>query len=135
MTPRKIFVNLPVQDVARAKAFYVALGFRLNPQFSDDETGCIVISEEIFVMLLSEARFRGFAPRPPTSPHASTGTLLALSCESRDEVRQLCETAFAAGGRRFKEPQDHGFMFAWGFEDPDGHVWEPMWMDPAHVEG
>ena len=135
MTQRKIFVNLPVQDIALAKAFYVALGFHLNPQFSDDETGCVVISSEIFVMLLSEARFRAFAPRPPPAPHTSTSALLALSCDSPDEVRKLCEAAFAAGGRPFKEPQDHGFMFAWGFEDLDGHVWEPMWMDPAHVQG
>lgn len=135
MADRKIFVNLPVTDVARSKAFYEALGFTLNPQFSDDETGCVVISPEIYVMLLSEQRFRSFAPHPPPSPHTTTSALLALSCDSRDEVRQLCERAFAAGGRRFKEPQDAGFMFAWAFEDPDGHVWEPLWMDPAHVQG
>jgi predicted lactoylglutathione lyase len=135
MPSRKLFVNLPVRDVVHAKSFYTSLGFTLNPKFSDEQTGCIVISPDIYAMLLSEPRFRDFSPRPLPDARATTGVLLALSCDSRDAVRQLCEAAFAAGGRKYKEPQDHGFMFAWGFEDPDGHVWEPFWMDPAHVQG
>jgi predicted lactoylglutathione lyase len=135
MANHKLFVNLPVKDVAKAKSFYTALGFTLNPQFSDDTTGCVVLSPDLYVMLLSEPKFQGFSPRPLPDPRATTGMLLALSCDSRDQVQALCEAAFAAGGRKYKEAQDHGFMYAWGFEDPDGHVWEPVWMDPAHVQG
>ena len=132
---RKVFINLPVTDLPRAKSFYEAVGFKNNPQFTDDTAACMVLSESIYVMLLVRGRFAGFAPRPVADPLAVTGAIYALDCASRDAVKALCETAFAAGGRKYKEPEDHGFMFGWGFEDPDGHTWEPFWMDPSHVQG
>lgn len=134
MTTR-IFVNLPVKDLDRSVAFFTGLGYTFNPQFTDDSATCMVISEDIFVMLLVESRFKTFTPKPVADAAAATEVLVSLSAESRDDVRAICEKAFAAGGRRYKEPEDHGFMYGWGFEDLDGHIWEYVWMDPAAVQG
>lgn len=132
---RMIFVNLPVQDLARAKAFYEALGFVNNPQFSDDTGACMVWSDTIFVMILTHAKWRTFTTRP--IPDAgSSEVMLCLSCTGRDEVNKLAEAAGGNGGSAdINPPQDHGFMMSRCFADPDGHVWEVMWMDPAAVSG
>lgn len=128
---KMIFVNLPVTDLARAKAFYEALGFTNNPQFSDDGTACMVVSETIHVMLLTHAKWRGFTDRP-IPPATSSEMMIALSCESREEVDRMNEAAAAHGGTADINPkQDLGFMYNRNLADPDGHVWETAWMDPA----
>lgn len=132
---RMIFVNMPVTDLARAKAFYETLGFVNNPQFSDDTAACMVWSENIFVMILNHERWATFTSRPIPAP-GSSEVMLCLSCDSREEVNRLTETAGAHGGTADINPQqDHGFMVNRSFTDPDGHVWEVTWMDPAAMPG
>jgi predicted lactoylglutathione lyase len=131
---RMIFVNLPVKDVKASRRFFGALGFTFNEQFSDATTTCMVIDENIFVMLLEEARFREFIVGEISDTAKGKEVLTCLSCSSRDEVKALTEKAFAAGGKPWKDPQDHGMMYGWSFQDLDGHVWELMWMDPAAVQ-
>lgn len=127
---RKIFVNLPVKDMERSQAFFRALGFSFNPQFTNEQGACMVISEDIFAMLLAEPFFQTFTKKPIADARKSTEVLVCLSCESRTEVDALVKKALAAGGTAPNAPQDHGFMYGHGFEDPDGHVWELVWMDP-----
>ena len=127
---RQIFVNLPVKDVARTRAFFTALGFSFNPQFSDDKALCMVIADDIYAMLLSEPFFQGFTKKPVSDATKSTEVLVALSCGSVAEVDEMVARAVAAGGRAPVERKDHGFMVQHGFEDPDGHQWEVFWMDP-----
>lgn len=131
---RKIFVNLPVADLPRAKAFYAALGFANEPRFTDDTGACMVISETIFVMLLTHAKWATFTTRPiPDS--GSSEVMLALSCDDRDAVNTMTDAAGANGGKADVNPaQDHGFMFGRDFTDLDGHIWEAFWMDPAMAE-
>jgi predicted lactoylglutathione lyase len=127
---RKIFVNLPIADMERSRAFFGALGFSFNPQFSNAQGACMVVSEDIFVMLLVQPFFQGFTRKPIADARQSTEVLVCLSCESRAEVDDLVRKALAAGGSAPNPPQDHGFMYGHGFEDPDGHLWELVWMDP-----
>jgi predicted lactoylglutathione lyase len=127
---RKIFVNLPIQDMERSKAFFAALGFSFNPQFTNDQGACMVVSDDIFVMLLVQPFFQGFTRKPIADARQSTEVLVCLSCESRAEVDELVRKAVAAGGTAPNPVQDHGFMYGHGFEDLDGHVWELAWMDP-----
>jgi len=130
--PRLIFINLPVTDVARSVAFYTAVGAVRNPQFSNDATACMVVSETIHVMLLSHARFGEFSPRTIPDAHTSAQVLLALSAASRSAVDANVEAARAAGGTADPCPiQEHGIMYGRSYADPDGHIWEIMWMDPA----
>jgi predicted lactoylglutathione lyase len=127
---RMIFVNLPVADLPKAVAFYEAVGARKNPQFSDDTAACMVFSETIHVMVLTHDKFRQFTPRPIADARAASEVLLCLSAESREAVDEMVGAAAASGGVAdpgFK--QDHGFMYGRSFEDPDGHIWEVMWMD------
>jgi len=135
MMSRKIFVNLPVKDLKRSMDFFTRVGFKNNPQFTDETAACMVVSEEIFVMLLTEAKFKTFTPKAISDASKSTEVLVALSCESRDEVNQMVRTAVSAGGKTYAEPKDYGFMYQHGFEDPDGHIWEIFWMDPKAVQG
>jgi len=128
---RKIFVNLPIRDMERSQAFFKSLGFSFNPQFTNEQGACMVVSEDIFVMLLVEPFFQTFTKKPISDARKSTEVLVCLSCESRDEVDQLVKKSLAAGGTAPNAPQDHGFMYAHGFEDLDGHVWELVWMDPS----
>jgi len=126
-----IFVNLPVRDLDAAKAFYAALGFTNNPQFTDETAACMVLSDTIFVMLLTHAKWQTFTTRPIPSTDSSE-VMLALSCDSRDEVNRLADLAGAKGGTADVNPvQDHGFMFSRAYTDLDGHIWEAFWMDPA----
>jgi predicted lactoylglutathione lyase len=127
---RKIFVNLPVRDLERSKAFFSALGFSFNPQFTNEQGACMVISEDIYAMLLVEPFFQTFTKKP-VSDGKSTEVLVCLSCDSRGEVDALVRKAVAAGATTPNAPQDHGFMYGHGFEDLDGHGWELMWMDPS----
>lgn len=128
---RKIFVNLAVEDLPRAMEFWGALGFAFDSQFTDDNAACMVVSETINVMLLTQAMFRSFTHRDLADPHRETEGLYAITCESRDEVDAMVGAALAHGGRPAMPAQDHGFMYGWSFYDPDGHHWEPFWMDPA----
>jgi predicted lactoylglutathione lyase len=130
-----IFVNLPVSDLPRAMRFYEALGFTNNPQFSDDTAACMVLSETIHVMLLTHAKWQGFTTRP-ICPPGSSEVSLALSVDSKDEVNRLVEAGAANGGAAdVNPPEDHGFMFQRTIADPDDHIWEPFWMDPAMASG
>ena len=130
---RMIFPNLAVRDLPRTKAFFTALGFGYNAQFTDDNAACLVINEMASVMLLKEEFFKGFTTRPLSNPHAQTEVLLALSCESREEVDHLVNTALANGGSPAMPAQDLGFMYSWSFYDPAGHHWEVFYMNPDHV--
>ena len=130
---RMIFVNLPVNDLKASMAFYKALGFENNPHFTDDTAACMVWSEAISVMLLTHPKWRTFTSRP-IPPSTSSEVMLALSCDSRAAVDAMNDAAAANGGRADINPkQDLGFMYNRNLSDPDGHVWEAMWMDPAAV--
>ncbi|MFB7913312.1 VOC family protein [Streptomyces sp. NPDC056061] len=129
-----IFVNLPVKDLETTKAFFGKLGYQCNPQFSDENTACLVISETIFAMLLTESRFKEFTGREVADSSKTSEVILALSAESREKVDEVADTALASGGSPVKEPVDFGHMYGRSFQDPDGHIWEVMWMDPAAVE-
>jgi uncharacterized protein len=131
-----IFVNLPVADLARATAFYEAIGGERNPQFSDATAACMVFSETIFVMQLTHDKFRQFTPKAIADARTTSEVLLCLSAESREAVDETVDKAGRAGGRLDPGPQqDHGFMYGRSFEDPDGHIWEVMWMDVAAAQG
>lgn len=129
-----IFVNLPVRDLNRSKDFFAHLGYTFNPQFTDETAACMVISEHIYAMLLTHAKFQGFTPLAISDATKSTEVLICLSCESRARVDDLVARAVAAGGAAHMEPKDYGMMYGHGFTDPDGHIWEVMWMDPAAVQ-
>ena len=133
--PTKIFVNLPVKDLKKSMSFYDAIGFRNNPQFTDDTAACMVISDDIYVMILTEAKFKTFTPKKIADATTSTEVLTALSRESRADVDDIVRKAIAAGGSTYAEPKDHGFMYQHGFQDPDGHIWEVLWMDPKAIQG
>ncbi|WP_416356093.1 VOC family protein [Aureimonas phyllosphaerae] len=131
---RLIFVNLPVRDLERSISFYEALGHAKNPQFSDDTAACIVVSEAIHVMLLTHEKFMQFSPRPIADAKAGAQVLLCLSASSREAVDAEVGKAVEAGGKADPTPtQEYGFMYGRSYEDPDGHIWEVMWMDPAAV--
>ena len=127
---RKIFVNLAVRDLKRSMQFFSALGFEFNPKFTDETAACMVISDEAFVMLLTEPFFKTFTKRQPCDTTKQTEGLFALSCGSREEVDEIVKKAIDAGGQHAMDPQDHGFMYGWSFYDLDGHHWEVFWMDP-----
>jgi uncharacterized protein len=129
---RQLFVNLPVENLDRTVKFFAALGFSFNPKFTSENAVCLVISEHIQVMLLTKPFFSGFTKKPVSDARAATETLLALSCESRDEVDALVAKAVAAGAGTPIESKDYGFMYQHGFEDLDGHQWEVFWMDEAN---
>lgn len=132
---RMIFVNLPVEDLGRARRFYEGLGFTNNPQFSDETAACMVWSDTIFVMILTHPKWATFTDRP-IAPAGSSEVALCLSCESTDEVHALIEAGGKSGGTIDVNPaQDHGFMICRTLADPDGHIWELMWMDPAVASG
>jgi predicted lactoylglutathione lyase len=128
---RQIFVNLPVKDLARSKAFFEALGLSFNPRFTNEQGACLMIAEDIHAMLLVEPFFQGFTKLPVADARKSTEVLVALSCDSRAEVDVLVAKARAAGGSTPNAPTDHGFMYQHGFADPDGHQWEVFWMDES----
>ena len=129
-----IFVNLPVADLDAAKAFYEAIGFTNNPQFTDDTAACMVLSDVIHVMLLTHAKFREFTPKRVADSHSFSEVLIAISENSRAGVDAITDKALAAGGKEARERQDFSVMYSRSFEDLDGHIWEPMWMDMAGFE-
>ena len=128
---KMIFVNLPVADLGRAKAFYAALGFVNEPRFTDETAAAMKWSDAIVVMLLTHAKWQSFTTRPIPDV-GSSEVMLAISLDSRDEVDRITDAAGAHGGAADVNPlQDHGFMYGRSFLDPDGHIWETVWMDPA----
>ncbi len=130
-----IFVNLAVKNLDKTKEFFSKLGYTFNQQFTDDKAACMVISETIYAMLISEAYFKTFIPNKEISDTSkSKEVLLALSADSRQQVDELADKAVAAGGKNFRDPDDHGFMYSRSFEDLDGHVWEVFWMNPGHIQ-
>ena len=132
--PKLIFVNLPVADLPRAKAFYEAVGAKNNPQFTDDTAACMVLTDTIYVMLLTHPKFAEFTSRQIADAHNSAQMLLALSCDSREGVDQITAAALATGGTLAHDVEDLGFMYSTGFFDPDGHGWGPFFMDMASFE-
>ena len=127
---RMIFVNFPVTDLARSRAFYQALGFSINEQFSNEAGACVVVSEAIFFMILTHGQFRDLSPKPMVDPRQGTTTLISLSCDSRKEVDRITGAAIAAGGVEAHPPEDLGFMYSCAFEDPDGNAFGLFWMNP-----
>lgn len=127
-----IFVNLPIEKLSTSVEFFSGLGFTFNPQFTSEDSTCMIVGPNIFVMLLEKAKFSTFIDKT-IADRDSVESLIAISCESTDEVRNLCEKAFSLGARKYKEPDVYPFMFGWGFEDLDGHIWELFWMNPEHV--
>ena len=126
----KIFVNLPVKDLNKAKDFFAKLGYGFNAQFTDDTAASMIVSEDIYVMLLTHDKFRQFTPKEICDATKSSEALICLSCESRAEVDEQVRKAVAAGGTTHAAAKDYGFMYGHGFQDLDGHIWELMWMDP-----
>lgn len=130
---KKIFVNIAIGDMQKSQAFFKQLGFTFNPQFTNDQGACMVISNDIYAMLLTRDFFKGFTDKPLVDAKQATEVLICLSCESRAEVDDLVARARAAGASVPREPQDHGFMYGHGFEDLDGHIWELVYMVPGEV--
>lgn len=129
-----IFVNLPVKDLKAAIDFFGELGFTFNPQFTDENATCMIIGPNIFAMLLTHERFRGFIKQDISDAKKTTEVLIGLALESREAVAAMVQKALAAGGTIYNEPQDHGFMLQHGFQDLDGHIWEVFFMDPSYVQ-
>jgi hypothetical protein len=127
--PKLIFVNLPVADLPAAKAFYEAIGATNNAMFTDETAACMVFTDVIHVMLLTHEKFAQFTPKKIADAKETSEVLICISADSREAVDEITDKALAAGGREPREKQDHGFMYGRSFEDLDGHIWEPMWMD------
>lgn len=129
----QIFVNLPVKNLNQSIEFFTQLGFEFNPQFTDETATCMIVSENIFVMLLTYEKFKTFTPKEICDATKSTEVLVCLSSDSREQVDEIVRKAVAAGGTTYNEPQDHGFMYGHGFADLDGHIWEIIYMEPSAI--
>jgi len=129
----KIFINLPVKDLDRSKAFFSGLGYSFNPQFTDEKAACMVVSEHIYVMMLVKSYFKTFTKKEVGDAHQATEVLLALDAASREEVQQTIVKATELGGSIYAEPQDYGWMYQHSFADPDGHQWEIVYMDATNM--
>ena len=131
---RMLFVNMPVADVERSKAFFAELGFSFNPMFGDESAACMLVGEQAYVMLLSREKFAEFSKLPIADPTTHALALYCFSVSSRDEVDAVSAAALAAGGSEADGAEDYGFMYSRSFFDLDGHGWQVMWMDPAAAE-
>jgi predicted lactoylglutathione lyase len=131
---RKIFVNLPVRDLNKSVDFFTQLGFEFDPQFTDETATCMIVAEDILVMLLTRDKFKVFTPKEICDATKSTEVLVCLSCDSRREVDEMVRKAVAAGGTTYKEAQDHGFMYEHGFQNLDGHIWELVCIEPSMIK-
>jgi len=133
---RQLFINLPVRDLPKATAFYIALGASMNPQFSDDTSSCMVLSDTLFVMLMTREKWARFTKKPIVDSRRESEVMLALSADDRESVDKLTDIAGAHGGKAdVNARQDLGFMYGRSFEDPDGHIWEVMFVDMSRIEG
>ena len=129
----KVFINLSVKDLQKSISFFNGLGFKFNPQFTDEKAGCMVISDSIFVMLLTEPYFATFTKKQVSDAKSYTEVLLTLDAESREDVQQIIAKAQALGATLYSEPQDHGWMYQHAFADLDGHQWEIAYMDASQL--
>lgn len=130
----KIFVNLPIKDLSKSVAFFTKLGFSFNPQFTDENATCMIIGEDMFIMLLVEEFFKSFTKKDVCDTSKNTEAIVALSVESREKVDQMIEKAIEAGGSEPREKQDHGWMYGRSFEDIDGHLWEVFFMEESAIK-
>lgn len=131
---KNIFVNLAVNDLERSKEFFTKLGYTFNAQFTDATAAALVISDNIYAMLLTHEKMKQFTKKQIVDSRSGTEAIVALSCESKEEVNQTIERVLAAGGKEARPTEDYGFMYGRSFEDPDGHIWEVFWMDPGYVK-
>lgn len=129
----KIFVNLPVKDLAKSTNFFSSLGFSFNPRFTDEKAACMIINDHIFAMLLTESYFTTFTPKKVCDTKTTTEVLIALDAASKEEVQQYIYKASQAGARIYSEPQDHGWMYQHSFEDLDGHQWEILYINESKL--
>jgi uncharacterized protein len=125
----QIFVNLPVKDLSRTVEFFKKLGFAFNAQFTDENATCMIINDNIFVMLLVEKFFKSFTKKEICDTTKDTEVIIALSTDSREKVDEMMQSVFQAGGKESREPQDHGWMYGRSFQDINGHLWEIIYMD------
>lgn len=125
----QIFLNIRTDDLVKTKEFFSALGFTFDPNFTNDEAACLIIAENIYSMIHTDKSFKRFTDKELCNSRTTTEALFALSCSSREEVDQIVNKSVEAGGKAHKEKQDHGFMYAHGFEDLDGHIWEVLYID------
>ena len=132
--PTRIFVNLPVKDLNKTIEFFTKLGFKFNPQFTDENATCMIVGENIFVMLLVEKFFRTFTKKEICDASKNTEVIVALSVESREKVDQMVNKSIESGGRESREPQEHGWMYGRSFEDINGHIWEIIYMDESELK-
>ncbi|MEJ8639371.1 VOC family protein [Streptomyces sp. MS2.AVA.5] len=132
---QQVYINLPVKNLETTKAFWSKLGFSFNDQFSDEQGACLVISDTIYAMLLTEARYKDFTKKAVANASTTSEVIIALSAESRERVDELTDNALASGGSPAGETQDHGFMYGRSFQDPDHHNWEVIWMDMSAAGG
>lgn len=130
----KIFVNMPVKQLSRSVDFFTKLGYQFNAQFTNETSTSMIISDDIYVMLLEEAVFQSFTKKAIADATQTTEMIVALSADSREAVDELVKKAVAAGATTLKAPQDHGFMYGHGFQDLDGHLWEVFFMEPSYVK-
>ncbi|MFC4304463.1 VOC family protein [Cohnella boryungensis] len=133
LTAQKIFLNLAVSDLDKTMAFYRAVGFEFNAQFTDQNAACMIVSEDIFVMLLVKDFFKTFTGKELADPSVTTEAIVAISADSREQVDEIADKALAAGGKPSNPPTDHGFMYVRSFQDLDGHLWEIMYMDQSAI--
>jgi predicted lactoylglutathione lyase len=126
---KQIFVNLPVKDLGKTIEFFKKLGFEFNPQFTDENATCMVVNDNIFVMLLVEKFFKTFTQKEICDTTKNTEVIIALSTQSREKVDQMLQNVIKAGGKESRKPQDHGWMYGRSFEDLNGHLWEIIYMD------
>jgi predicted lactoylglutathione lyase len=129
----KIFVNLPIANLDRSVEFFKRVGYSFNPQFTDETATCMVISEDIYAMLLTHPKFKTFIPGEISDALKQTEVLVCLSCDSRQAVDDVIARAIVAGGTTYRDPDDHGFMYGRSYQDLDGHIWEYVWMDSAAI--
>lgn len=131
---QKIFVNLPVKDLNRSIEFFTKLGYSFNPKFTDQNATCMIVSDEIYVMLLTEQFFKTFTNKEISDAKKSTEVLISLTADNKEEVNEFMKKALDAGGKEPREPQDHGWMYGRSFEDLDGHIWEIFYMDESALD-
>jgi len=131
---KNIFINLPVSDLKKSTSFYQSLGWTVNPQYTNETAACLVVSSEIHVMLLTHPKFKEFTPRAIPDAFQYTEVMNALTVDSKEQVNSMVDTVLAIGGKEVRDPQDYGFMFGRAFGDPDGHIWELIWMHPTAAQ-
>lgn len=130
-TSENIFINLSVKDLNKSTNFFKEIGFEFNRQFSDETTSCMIINNNIYAMMMIEERFKGFSKKEVVDTTISAEAIFCLQAESRNQVDELVNKALSSGGKSYSEPIDHGFMYIWGFQDVDGHIWEIAYMDES----